>query len=226
MDHHRRRRKHKPSWKGRVMRAFEEAARPLWAAELLELMKIGQDQAEAVNTLGGATGQPGETGLAEGRPHRPAREDEPGDRGTIGPPRRLRFRHPGDRRPGHLHHRHQPERGLARRPVVVRIEGTRGRRRREGKIIRVLERRHKEVLGLLGRRKYLLRRARRRAPHLQPDHSPEQLAGAAVGDMVRAAVTNYPTGHLNPRGPSSRSWAQWKTPRSRPGCHPEIRPAG
>ena len=29
---------------------------------------------------------------------------------------------------------------------------------------------------------------------------PEQLAGAAPGEMVRAAVTNYPTGHLNPQG--------------------------
>ena len=84
--------------------------------------------------------------------------------------------------------------------VVVRIEGTRGSRK-EGKVIRVLERRHKEVLGLLCQAENTY--------YVEPEDEhlifnlvipPEQLAGAAPGDMVRAAVSNYPTGHLNPQG--------------------------
>ena len=50
MDH-RRRRKRRPSLEGRVMRAFEEAARPLLPAELLQIMQGEPDQAEAINAL-------------------------------------------------------------------------------------------------------------------------------------------------------------------------------
>jgi ribonuclease R len=84
--------------------------------------------------------------------------------------------------------------------VVVRIEGRRGRRR-EGKVIRILQRRIQEVLGLLCQAENTY--------YVEPEDEhlafnliipPEQLAGAAPGDMVRAAVTHYPTAHLNPQG--------------------------
>jgi ribonuclease R len=84
--------------------------------------------------------------------------------------------------------------------VVVRIEGSRGRRR-EGRVIRILERRLKEVLGLLNRADETY--------FVEPEDEhlifnliipPEQLNGAAPGQVVRAAVTHYATGHLNPQG--------------------------
>ncbi len=84
--------------------------------------------------------------------------------------------------------------------VVVRIEGRRGRRR-EGRVIRILERRVHEVIGLLCRSAETY--------YLQPEEerflfnliiNPESLAGAQPGDMVRARVSNYPTAHLNPQG--------------------------
>jgi ribonuclease R len=84
--------------------------------------------------------------------------------------------------------------------VVVRIEGRRGRRR-EGRVIRILERRLKEVLGLLCQAEDTY--------YVEPEDEhllfnliipPEQINGAAPGQMVRAGVTNYPTAHLNPQG--------------------------
>jgi len=84
--------------------------------------------------------------------------------------------------------------------VVVRIEGRRGRRR-EGRVIRILSRRLTEVLGALSRAgdTYFV--------EPEDEHllfnlviAPEHLNGAAPGQMVRAAVTHYPTGHLNPQG--------------------------
>jgi ribonuclease R len=55
--------------------------------------------------------------------------------------------------------------------VVVRIEGSRGRRR-EGRVIRILSRRLTEVLGLLSQAMtpFLMGR---RAPSLQPGNRPE-----------------------------------------------------
>ena len=84
--------------------------------------------------------------------------------------------------------------------VVVRIEGSRGRRK-EGRVIRVLERRLKEVLGLLCQAE--------KTYYVEPEDEhlifnliipPEQLDGAAPGQVVRAAVTNYPTGPPEPPG--------------------------
>ncbi|RJR36464.1 MAG: ribonuclease R [Deltaproteobacteria bacterium] len=84
--------------------------------------------------------------------------------------------------------------------VVVRIEGRRGRRR-EGRVIRILERKVREVIGLLNLTGDLY--------YVKPEEErflfdliivPEGLAGAQTGDMVRARVTNYPTAHLNPQG--------------------------
>ncbi|MDD2904354.1 MAG: hypothetical protein PHU44_18150, partial [Syntrophales bacterium] len=84
--------------------------------------------------------------------------------------------------------------------VVVRIEGRRGRRR-EGRVIRILERKVREVIGLLN--------LSGGTYYVKPEEErflfdlvivPEGLAGAQPGDMVRARVTNYPTAHLNPQG--------------------------
>ncbi len=84
--------------------------------------------------------------------------------------------------------------------VVVRLEGRRGKRR-EGRIIRILERRLQEILGLLCQAEDTF--------YVEPEDEhllfnlviPEaQLNGARVGDMVRARVTHYPTAHLNPKG--------------------------
>jgi ribonuclease R len=84
--------------------------------------------------------------------------------------------------------------------VVVRLEARRGKRR-EGKVIRILERRQQELLGLLCQAEDTY--------YVEPEDEhllfnlviPEaQLNGARVGDMVRAQVTHYPTAHLNPKG--------------------------
>ncbi len=50
MDH-RRRRKRRPSAEGRVLQAFQEAARPLLPTELFQLLKVSPDQAEAINAM-------------------------------------------------------------------------------------------------------------------------------------------------------------------------------
>ncbi len=84
--------------------------------------------------------------------------------------------------------------------VVVRLEARRGRRR-EGRVIRILSRGVQEVLGLLRRTDDIY--------YVEPEDErllfnlvirPEGLAGAEVGEVVRARVTHYPTAHLNPQG--------------------------
>jgi ribonuclease R len=84
--------------------------------------------------------------------------------------------------------------------VVVRIEGRRGRRR-EGRVIRILERRVREVIGLLGQSAETY--------YVEPEEerllfnlviAPGGLGEAQPGDMVRARVLHYPTAHLNPQG--------------------------
>jgi len=196
----RRRKKRRPSLEGRMLQAFEEAARPLLPGELYQLMKAVPDQEAAVNTLveqlvsqgklvalkGGRYGLPEKMNLVHGE-----LSVHPDGFGFVTPETggqdiyltavNLKEAWHGDR-------------------VVVRIEGRRGRRR-EGKVIRVLERRHQEILGLMCQAENTY--------YVEPEDEhlifnliipPEQLGGAAAGDMVRAAVTNYPTGHLNPQG--------------------------
>lgn len=84
--------------------------------------------------------------------------------------------------------------------VVVRIEGRRGRRR-EGRVIRILERKVREVIGVLSQSGDTF--------YVKPEEErflfdliivPEGLSGAQPGDMVRARINNYPTAHLNPQG--------------------------
>jgi ribonuclease R len=84
--------------------------------------------------------------------------------------------------------------------VVVRLEARRGKRR-EGRVIRILERRVHEVLGVLARAADTF--------YVEPEDEhllfnliipPEKLNGAIPGQVVRARVTHYPTAHLNPQG--------------------------
>ncbi len=148
MDHHRRRRKRRPSLEDRVLQAFQEAARPLLPAELLQMLQASPEQAEAVDAMvaqlvtggklvslkGGRIGLPEKMNLVTGE-----LSVHPDGFGFVTPETggrdiyltgvNLNQAWHGDR-------------------VVVRLEGRRGRRR-EGRVIRILERRHKEVLGLL-----------------------------------------------------------------------------
>jgi ribonuclease R len=84
--------------------------------------------------------------------------------------------------------------------VVARLEGVRGKRR-EGRVIRIIERATLEVIGLLGHAADTY--------FVEPEDEhllfnlvipPAKLGGAKPGEVVRARVTHYPTGHLNPQG--------------------------
>jgi ribonuclease R len=196
----RRRRKRRPSPEGQVMTAFQKAARPLLMTELLPLVAFPPAQAEAVAGIveqlvargdlvalkGGRYGLAEKMNLVVGELS--VHPDgfgfvtpESGGRDIYLTAANLKEAWHGDR-------------------VVARIEGTRGRRR-EGRVIRILDRKLKEVLGLLSQADGTY--------YVEPEDehllfnliiAPEQLAGAEPGQMVRAAVTNYPTAHLNPQG--------------------------
>ena len=84
--------------------------------------------------------------------------------------------------------------------VVARLEGVRGKRR-EGRVIRIIERATLEVIGLLcfAADTY----------YVEPEDEhllinlvipPGKTMGAREGEVVRARVTHYPTAHLNPQG--------------------------
>lgn len=85
--------------------------------------------------------------------------------------------------------------------VIARVEHVGRRGRREGRIIRILERRLKKVVGLLSQ-----------APdvyYVTPEDEhllfdliipPEYLHNAQVGQMVVAEITRFPTARLNPLG--------------------------
>ncbi len=196
----RRRKPRRPSEDDRILQACREAGRPLLPGELHQSVQVPAAGPEAVEAAvarlinqgklvalkGGRVGLAEEMNLAVGE-----LSVHPDGFGFVTPEKggkdiyitavNLKEAWHGDR-------------------VVVRLEGTRGRRR-EGRVIRILERGVREVLGLLGRadETYFV------AP--EDEHlifnliiAPEQLNGAAPGQVVRAAVTHYPTGHLNPQG--------------------------
>ncbi len=196
----RRRPKRRPTEVDRILRTFQEAARPLLMEELLRLLNAGPAQAEAVGQAVNqmvARGQlvalkGGRFGLAE-KMNLVVGElsvhpdgfgfvtPEAGGKDIYLVAANLKEAWHGDR-------------------VVVRIEGRRGRRR-EGRVIRILSRRLTEVLGTLSQAGD--------TSFVEPEDehllfnlviAPEHLNGAAPGQMVRAAVTHYPTGHLNPQG--------------------------
>jgi ribonuclease R len=182
------------------LQAFQGAARPLLPAELHQLLKLDPAGAAAIDAAlarlvtqgrlvslkGGRVGLAEKMNLAVGE-----LSVHPDGFGFVTPDKggkdiyltgvNLKEGWHGDR-------------------VVVRIEGRRGRRQ-EGRVIRILERRVQEVLGLLCQAEdtYFV------AP--EDEHlifnlviAPEQLHGATPGQVVRAAVTHYPTAHLNPQG--------------------------
>jgi ribonuclease R len=196
----RRRPKRRPTEVDRILRTFQEAARPLLMEELLRLLNAGPAQAEAVgqavNQMVGrgqlVSLKGGRFGLAE-KMNLVVGElaihpdgfgfvtPETGGKDIYLAAANLKEAWHGDR-------------------VVVRIEGRRGRRR-EGRVIRILSRRLTEVLGALSQAgdTYFV--------EPEDEHllfnlviAPEHLNGATPGQMVRAAVTHYPTGHLNPQG--------------------------
>jgi len=188
------------SLEDRILRTFQEAARPLLPEELLRLLKADAGQSEAiaaaldqlvargqlVSLKGGRYGLADKMNLVVGE-----LSVHPDGFGFVTPESggkdiylaaaNLKEAWHGDR-------------------VVVRIEGSRGRRR-EGRVIRILSRRLTEVLGLLSRAgdTYFVEPE---DEHLRFNLviDPEHLNGAAEGQVVRAAVTHYPTGHLNPKG--------------------------
>ena len=84
--------------------------------------------------------------------------------------------------------------------VVARLEGLRGKRR-EGRVIRIIERASVEIIGLLC--------CAAETYYVEPEDEhllfnlvipPAKLNGAQEGEVVRARVTHYPTAHLNPQG--------------------------
>jgi ribonuclease R len=184
----------------RILRTFQEAARPLLPEELLLLLNAGASQAGAISAAvdqlvaGGqlVSLKGGRFGLAE-KMNLVVGElsvhpdgfgfviPESGGKDIYLAAANLKEAWHGDR-------------------VVVRIEGSRGRRR-EGRVIRILSRRLTEVLGLLSRAGdtyFVEPEDEHLLFNLVIDH--EHLGGAAEGQVVRAAVTHYPTGHLNPKG--------------------------
>ncbi len=203
MDRRRRQKRRpsrQPSQQERVLQAFKEAARPLALTELLGLLKAAPGQAEAVSRAveqlvqlgqvvslkGGRVGLADKMNLVVGE-----LSVHPDGFGFVTPESggkdiyltavNLKEAWHGDR-------------------VVVRIEGRRGSRR-EGRVIRVLERRLKEVLGVLAQAGDTY--------YVEPEDEhlrfnlvipAELLNGAAPGQMVRAGVTTYPTALLNPQG--------------------------
>ncbi len=196
----RRRKPRRPSEDEQILQAFRDAGRPLLPAELHQLLQVPAAQTEAVEaaveklvTQGKLVSlKGGRVGLAE-KMNLVAGElsvhpdgfgfvtPETGGRDIYLTAVNLKEAWHGDR-------------------VVVRIEGSRGRRK-EGRVIRILERGLKEVLGLLSRADETY--------YVEPEDEhlifnliipSEQLNGAAPGQVVRAAVTHYPTGHLNPQG--------------------------
>ena len=85
--------------------------------------------------------------------------------------------------------------------VVARIEATKPDGRREGRIIRVLERGMTRIVGRFesGREfGFIVPTEKRigRDLYVSPDHD----SGAKDGDLVVAEITSYPTPHRNPEG--------------------------
>jgi ribonuclease R len=196
----RKRRRRRPSGDEPILQTFLEAGRPLLPAELHQLLKLSPDQTAAVDTVveqlvtqgrlvslkGGRYGLAEKMNLVVG-----VLSVHPDGFGFVTPEKggkdiyltalNLKEAWHGDR-------------------VVVRLEGHRGRRQ-EGRVIRVLTRQVTEVLGLLCQAEDTY--------YVEPEDehlpfnliiAPGQLNGAAPGQVVRAAVTRYPTAHLNPLG--------------------------
>ncbi|OGP69942.1 MAG: ribonuclease R [Deltaproteobacteria bacterium RBG_13_58_19] len=195
-----KKRRKRPSGERKVLQAFEKAGRPLLLGELPQFLDLSPSQAGWVeDTVANLVGR-GELVLLKGQ--RYGLTDRmnlmvgqmtihPDGYGFVTPERgggdiyvtgaNLKEAWHGDQ-------------------VVVRLEGRRGRRR-EGRVIRILARHIKEVMGLFCQAGDTF--------YIEPEDEhllfnliilPEHLGGALPDHIVRARVTHYPTGHLNPQG--------------------------
>jgi len=200
MTNKKRKKKKRPSEESRILGAFQRAARPLLLSELQQELQMAPEAAPQVAQVveclvgagqlvalkGGRYGLPDRMNLVVGE-----LSVHPDGFGFVTPERGGKdiYLSAGDLKEAWHGDR-----------VVVRIEGRRGRRR-EGRVIRILERHVKEVLGLLclADDTYYVEPEEERLL-LNLIIPPEQLNGAAPGMVVRAAVTRYPTAHLNPQG--------------------------
>ncbi len=196
----RKHKKKRPSEESRIMHVFQQASRPLLPAELHQLLNTDAARAPQVDRVLEELVNRGELVVLKGGRYGLAQRmnlvagdlsvhpdgfgfvtPEGGGRDIYLTAANLNNAWHGDR-------------------VVARIEATRGRRR-EGRVIRILERRIQEVLGLLGQANdiyYVEPEEERQLFNLVIPR--EQLNGATLGQVVRAAVTTYPTAHLNPQG--------------------------
>jgi len=200
MSTKRRKRKKRPSEEGRILGTFQRAARPLLLTELQQELQVAAEaapqmaqvveslvsQGQLVALKGGRYGLPERMNLAVGE-----LSVHPDGFGFVTPERGGKDIYLSAGNLKEAWHRDR---------VVVRVEGTRGRRR-EGRVIRILERRVKELLGLLCQAEdtYYVEPEDERL-RLNLIIPPEQLNGAEPGMVVQAAVTRYPTDHLNPQG--------------------------
>lgn len=196
----RRRSKRRPTEEQRILQAFQEAARPLLLTELHHLLAVTPSQAQTVDGVveqlvsqgklvslkGGRFGLPEKMDLVVGE-----LSVHPDGFGFVTPE--------SGGRDVYLTSANLVEAWHGDR-VVVRIEGRRGRRR-EGRVIRILERRVQEILGLLSQAADIY--------YVEPEDEhllfnlvipAERLQGAVPGQVVRARVVHYPTAHLNPQG--------------------------
>jgi ribonuclease R len=195
-----KKRRKRPPGERKVLKAFQEAARPLLLAEVRELLGLEAAQAAWVeDTLANLVAR-GELVLLKGNRYGlTERLNLVVGELTVHPEGYGFLTPEGGGKDIYLSSENLKEAWHGDR-VVVRIEGRRGRRR-EGRVIRILERRLKEVIGLLCQAETTY--------YVAPEDEhllfnliilSEYLAGARPGDMVRAAVTHYPTDHLNPQG--------------------------
>ncbi len=200
MEKRRRKKRRRPPEEARVLQAFQKAARPLLLTELHQMLGPAPDLAGAVPGVVEHLVSKGELVHLEGDRYGLAEKMNlvvgelsvhPEGYGFVTPE--------GGGKDIYLTAVNLKE-AWHRDRVVVRIEGRRGRRR-EGRVIRILERRVKEVLGLLGQTNDTY--------YVEPEDEhllfnlvipKEQLNGAMPGQVVRAGVSNYPTAHLNPQG--------------------------
>jgi ribonuclease R len=180
----------------------ERSDRPMLLPELMRMLSIPKEdrkpfkrllremvqRGEIVRTRGDRYGLPQKMGLVAGRfkGHRDGYgfviPEEPGESDVyIGVRNREDTMH-GDR-------------------VVARVELRKGEARREGRIIRVLERAHKQIVGRFepGREFGFVVPSDKRIVH-DVYISPADVNGAIAGQVVVAEILAYPTRTRNPQG--------------------------
>jgi ribonuclease R len=200
-----RKKKRRPPGEARVMQAFHIAGRPVLLKELHDVMQITPEQAgivaevvaelvargDLVSLEGGRYGLSDKMNLMVGE-----LSVHPDGFGFVTPE--------GGGKDIYLTAANLKEAWHGDK-VVVRLEGRRGKRR-EGRVIRILERRIKEVIGLLCQSDDTYYVAPEDEHLLFKLVIPrEQLGGAAPGQIVRAGVTHYPPAHLHPQGAVTES---------------------